>query len=92
MFQAHCLFIFLCSEFSSQFAAYYTRTIRILNLQVLRELREVLSQLKRDEGCRVVLLTSAGSSFCQGIDFHSLLHTNADKRRTAAQDLAQALK
>ncbi|XP_069701223.1 serine-rich adhesin for platelets [Periplaneta americana] len=69
-----------------------TKMKNSLNIQVLRELREALNQLKRDEGCRVVLLTSAGSSFCQGIDFHGLLHTNADKRKTAAQELAQALK
>ncbi|PSN33096.1 hypothetical protein C0J52_19407 [Blattella germanica] len=69
-----------------------TKMKNSLNVQVLRELRDALSQLKRDDGCRVVLLTSAGSSFCQGIDFHSLLYTNADKRKTAAQELAQALK
>ncbi|KAJ9580254.1 hypothetical protein L9F63_004067 [Diploptera punctata] len=68
-----------------------TKMKNSLNVQVLRELRDALSQLKRDEGCRVVLLTSAGSSFCQGIDLHCLVHTNVDKRKAAAHELAQAL-
>ncbi|KAF4524916.1 hypothetical protein B566_EDAN013665 [Ephemera danica] len=61
-------------------------------LNVLRELKEALNQLKRDEGCRVVLLSSTGSSFCQGIDVHALIHSNMEKRRKSAQELAQALK
>lgn len=69
-----------------------TKMKNALNLQVLRELKDALHQLKKDESCRAVLLTSTGSSFCQGVDFHSLLHTNAEKRKTAAQELAQALK
>jgi enoyl-CoA hydratase/carnithine racemase len=62
------------------------------SLQVLRELKDALIQLKRDEGCRVVLLSSTGPSFCQGIDVHSLIHANPDKRKRAAQELSQALK
>ncbi|KAK7791469.1 hypothetical protein R5R35_002389 [Gryllus longicercus] len=69
-----------------------TKMKNALNLQVLRELKDALSHLKKDETCRAVLLTSTGSSFCQGIDFYGLLHTNAERRKSAAQELAQALK
>jgi enoyl-CoA hydratase/carnithine racemase len=49
-------------------------------------------QLKKDESCRVLLLSSTGPAFCQGIDLHSLNVLNQDKRKKAAQELAVAIK
>ncbi|XP_063236625.1 uncharacterized protein LOC134538935 [Bacillus rossius redtenbacheri] len=69
-----------------------TRMKNAFNVQVLRELREVLQQLRKDEGCRAVLLTSAGGPFCQGIDLSCLLHAVPERRRAAALELSAALK
>ncbi|XP_046396986.1 uncharacterized protein LOC124163918 isoform X2 [Ischnura elegans] len=69
-----------------------TKMKNSLNVQVLHEFRDALQQLRRDECCRVVLVTSTGSSFCQGLDLHSLLHTNIERRKKAALELSEALK
>lgn len=58
----------------------------------MQEFREALSILKRDDACRVVLLTSTGTSFCEGLDLSTLLHTNKEERRSIAQELAHAVK
>lgn len=58
----------------------------------MQEFREALSILKRDDECRVVLFTSTGTSFCEGLDLSALLHTNKEEQRSVAQELAQAVK
>lgn len=58
----------------------------------MQEFREILSILKKDDDCRVVLLTSTGSSFCEGLELSMLLHTNKEERRIHAQEMADAVK
>lgn len=58
----------------------------------MRELIAVLAGLVKDDNCRVVLLNSAGSVFCQGVDFPALVQPTAEQRMTAAQDMALAIK
>lgn len=58
----------------------------------MQEFREALSILKRDDKCRVVLLTSTGTSFCEGLELSTLLQTNKEERRSVAQELAYAVK
>lgn len=58
----------------------------------MQEFREALSILKRDDECRVVLLTSTGTSFCEGLDLSTLLHTSKEEQRSIAQGLAHAVK
>lgn len=58
----------------------------------MQEFKDALSILKRDDECRVVLFTSTGTSFCEGLDLSMLLHTNKEERRVAAQELAHAVK
>ncbi|XP_067215943.1 titin homolog isoform X2 [Linepithema humile] len=69
-----------------------TKIRNALTLQVMQEFRDALSILKRDDECRVVLLTSTGTSFCEGLDLSMLLHTNKEERRAVAQELAHAVK
>ncbi|XP_026829782.1 uncharacterized protein LOC105281562 isoform X2 [Ooceraea biroi] len=69
-----------------------TKVRNALTLQVMQEFREALSILKRDDECRVVLLTSTGTSFCEGLDLSMLLHANKEERRSVAQELAHAVK
>ncbi|XP_018402163.1 PREDICTED: uncharacterized protein LOC108779275 isoform X2 [Cyphomyrmex costatus] len=69
-----------------------TKIRNALTLQVMQEFKEALSILKRDDKCRVVLLTSTGTSFCEGLDLSTLLHSNKDERRSIAQELALAVK
>ncbi|KYQ58223.1 Chromodomain Y-like protein [Trachymyrmex zeteki] len=68
-----------------------TKIRNALSLQVMQEFKEALSILKRDDECRVVLLTSTGTSFCEGLDLSTLLHSNKDERRSVAQELAHAV-
>ncbi|KAH0537860.1 nucleolar protein dao-5-like [Cotesia glomerata] len=63
-----------------------------ITLQIMQELREALAILKKDDDCRVVLLTSTGSSFCEGLELSTLLHENKDVRRVQAQKLANGVK
>ncbi|XP_043274181.1 microtubule-associated protein futsch isoform X2 [Venturia canescens] len=63
-----------------------------ITLQVMQEIRENLSILKKDEECRVVLLTSTGTSFCEGLELSTLLHEEKDERRQRAEELANAVK
>ncbi|KAK0182716.1 hypothetical protein PV327_000825 [Microctonus hyperodae] len=63
-----------------------------ITLQMMLEFREVLTILKKDDDCRVVLLTSTGSSFCEGLELSELLQDNKDTRRHHAQQLANGVK
>lgn len=58
----------------------------------MQEFRETLSILKKDDDCRVVLLTSTGTSFCEGLELSTLLHSNKEERRLLAQEMADAVK
>lgn len=58
----------------------------------MQQLRETLSILKKDEECRVVLVTSTGSSFCEGLELSTLLHDNKEERRLRAEELANGVK
>uniref|UniRef100_A0A1B6E1H7 Uncharacterized protein n=1 Tax=Clastoptera arizonana TaxID=38151 RepID=A0A1B6E1H7_9HEMI len=69
-----------------------TKLKNALNVQVLRELISALNNVKKDDTCRTVLLTSTGSVFCQGVDFFSLIQHTPDKRKQAALELAAAVK
>ncbi|KAK9305987.1 hypothetical protein QLX08_003217 [Tetragonisca angustula] len=69
-----------------------TKIRNALTLQVMQEFRETLSILKKDDDCKVVLLTSTGSSFCEGLELSMLLHTNKEERRMHAQEVADAVK
>ncbi|XP_015428908.1 PREDICTED: serine-rich adhesin for platelets [Dufourea novaeangliae] len=69
-----------------------TKLRNALTLQMMQEFRETLSILKKDDDCRVVLLTSTGSSFCEGLELSMLLHTNTEERRIQAQEMADAVK
>ncbi|OAD60644.1 Chromodomain Y-like protein 2 [Eufriesea mexicana] len=78
-------------ETRSQFSNKEINVRRHGNL-LMQEFRETLSILKKDDDCRVVLLTSTGSSFCEGLELSMLLHTNKEERRIHAQEIADAVK
>ncbi|KAL0106022.1 hypothetical protein PUN28_016027 [Cardiocondyla obscurior] len=69
-----------------------TKIKNALTLQVMQEFKEALSILKKDDECRVVLLTSTGTCFCEGLDLSTLLQTNKEERRSVAKELAFAVK
>ncbi|GAB0089626.1 hypothetical protein DMENIID0001_042020 [Sergentomyia squamirostris] len=64
----------------------------VLTIGLLSEVKTALNLLKDDSMCKLVLVTSAGSNFCQGIDFSTLIQTTADKRKSSAHQLLSALK
>ena len=51
-----------------------------------------LDALQKDNNCKIVVISSKSTNFCQGIDFSSLIANTADKRKTAAQELAKSLR
>ena len=48
----------------------------VLNLSVLKELEQVLSEVEEDEYVRVVIVTGTGRFFCAGADINELAHLN----------------
>ncbi|XP_018022775.1 cell wall protein RBR3 [Hyalella azteca] len=69
-----------------------TKIKNSLNSRILRELCDALNSLRGDPSVRLVLLTSNGSSFCQGVDLTSLHHAHPETRNNHAQNLARAIK
>ncbi|XP_012273481.1 titin [Orussus abietinus] len=63
-----------------------------ITVQVMKELCDTLSILRNDDACRIVLLTSTGSSFCEGLELSGLLQANKEERRIRAQDMANSVK
>jgi len=62
------------------------------NTNVLQELTSVLSGLSKDDNCHVVLITSQGAVFCQGVDFPSLVKPTPEQRKVAAFEMVVAIK
>jgi chromodomain protein Y len=58
----------------------------------MNEIREALSILKTDDDCRVVLFTSTGTSFCEGLELSSLLHSNKEERKIRAEEMSNTVK
>lgn len=58
------------------------------SVQLMNEVVRQLDALQSDSACKVLVITSVGPSFCQGVDFLALTQGNADKRKTATLELA----
>lgn len=58
----------------------------------MKEISSALLSLDLDIKCKSVLITSANSSFCSGIDFTTLIQSTAEKRRLAATELAKTTR
>ncbi|XP_033229938.1 uncharacterized protein LOC117181418 [Belonocnema kinseyi] len=69
-----------------------SKIVNGITLAVMQELRDILSVLKKDDECRVVLLTSTGTSFCEGLDLSTLLQSDKEKRKRNAEEMANAVK
>lgn len=63
-----------------------------LNIQALNELTSVLNQIKSDNSCNAVLLTSSHKSFCQGLDYKYLVADSEEQRKKKSTALANAVK
>lgn len=60
--------------------------------QMMREVCKALQSLTDDATCKVVLISSATATFCNGLDYSTLQQQSSEKRRTAAEDLASGLR
>lgn len=58
----------------------------------MEELMQELNNLENDDTCKVVLVSSAGRIFCQGLDIAPLIHDDPDKCKEAAFAIASTLK
>lgn len=61
-------------------------------IQLMKEISSALMSLDLDKKCKCVLITSANNSFCGGIDFTTLVQPTAEKRKTAALELAKTTR
>ncbi|CAG0886390.1 unnamed protein product [Darwinula stevensoni] len=69
-----------------------TSLMNAFDAQTLEELTEVLNTLAAVDSVKMVLFTSAGSTFCQGIDIPSLLIQDFQNRRCYIKRLISALR
>lgn len=58
----------------------------------MEELMKELNNLESDDSCKVVLISSAGRIFCQGLDIAPLIHDDLEKCKEAAVEIASTLK
>ncbi|XP_015369256.1 PREDICTED: uncharacterized protein LOC107165507 [Diuraphis noxia] len=63
-----------------------------LNISVMEELMKELNNLENDDTCKVVLVSSAGRIFCQGLDIAPLIHDDPEKCKEAALNISSTLK
>ncbi|KAF2880925.1 hypothetical protein ILUMI_25254 [Ignelater luminosus] len=63
-----------------------------LSAQVLKELAELLDILEKDKTCRVAVISSSGSSFCQGIDYKELASDDKTARQYLAEQYATCVR
>lgn len=59
---------------------------------MLKEIETALHSLECDKSCKLVLLTSAGENFCDGVDYSSLVQSTSEKKRLSAIELAKKLR
>lgn len=57
----------------------------------MKSVCEVLNNLSTDKNCKLVLLLAANDTFCNGLDYLSLIQPTAEKRKSAAKELAGAV-
>lgn len=59
---------------------------------MLKEIETALHSLENDKTCKLVLMTSAGENFCNGVDYSSLVQSTGEKRRVSAIELSKKLR
>lgn len=59
---------------------------------MMDEVTRALKDLSTNSTVRAVLISSSNSSFCNGIDFSSLVQNTVDKRKQSATELSTALR
>lgn len=60
--------------------------------QAMKEIESALHSIENDKNCKLVLLTSAGKSFCDGCDYSMLVQSTSEKRRVSAIDLSKKFR
>lgn len=63
-----------------------------LTLQLVNKIIAALNQLEKEKFCNTVVLTSAGTNFCNGINYHLLIQADEEKRKSAAREFANAIR
>lgn len=58
----------------------------------MKELMTELNNLENDDTCKVVLVSSAGRIFCQGLDIAPLINDNPEKCKEACIEISSTLK
>lgn len=59
---------------------------------MMEEVTKALKDLSTNSTVRAVLISSSNGSFCNGMDFSSLIQSTVDKRKHSASELSTALK
>lgn len=59
---------------------------------MMDEVTRALKDLSTNSAIRAVLISSSNGSFCNGIDFSTLVQSTVDKRKQSATELSNALR
>ena len=65
-----------------------------MSIEMIREIRKVVSNLNANQNLRAVILTGAGESFCAGADLrwmHRIIKQNREDRIAEATELSEML-
>lgn len=58
----------------------------------MSEITSILADLEADRSVNVVLITSSGTIFCNGLNFKSLVLPKEASRKAAAKKLAKSVR
>lgn len=57
---------------------------------MLKKITEIFTDLSRDDECKVILFSSSGQNFCQGLDFADLVNST-EKRNKICQEWSKTI-
>lgn len=59
---------------------------------MMDEVTKALKDLSTNTAVRAVLISSSNGSFCNGLDFSSLVQNTVDKRKQSSTELSTAVR
>lgn len=58
----------------------------------MKELQQLLENINSDNSIKSVIITSGNGSFCNGIDFTTVLQSTMEKRKLMASELSLVVR
>ncbi|KAL5289990.1 hypothetical protein ACFFRR_009777 [Megaselia abdita] len=67
-----------------------SKSKNMFTLKMLNKITDIFTDLSDEDECKVILFSSSGQNFCQGLDFTDLVNLT-DKRNKSCQDWAKSI-